>query len=297
MKISKFFVWVALFGASVGRAEVVAEQLPEMKVGTIGVETGLSPDIWGDKPDAESILAQIKNVEKAPLNDSEKEILKRVLLTDMGGVVALEERGEEYLQARVEAFVAQGMMEEALVLLNQVPTQSMSNTQKQLKAEVLFVAGRAEEACAESSLEAFGSEEAFIRAACADVMGVPPASALAYEVYRESEKDTHPFLNAAGEMLYRDITASMPEGVPSVWEMPVIARVWGVDILKLPLSKKHLWVLVGQERVPPEVRKEADNILKRVEKVPADGQILTHLTQMAEERRWIEPVLKGKNAK
>ncbi|MBR6412479.1 MAG: hypothetical protein IKS41_04895 [Alphaproteobacteria bacterium] len=297
MEVSKFLALGILLWAWVAKAEVVAERLPEMKVGTIGVETGLSQNIWGEKPDATQIFSQIKASGEANLNDSEKDILRRILLTDVGGVASLEEKGEEYLVARVEALMAQGMFEEALVLMDRVSPRHLSANLKQLKAKILFVSGRPEEACAENYMEAFGREEAFIRAVCADAIGVPPASALAYEVYRESGADTHPFLNAAGEVLYRDIETLIPMDEPSVWEMPVIARVWGVEALKLPLTRTHLWVLVGQEQVPHEVRVAAGHRLHKKEKKQADGQVLTHLIQMAEHRARMEEALGDMNAK
>ena len=278
-------------------AEVVTEVLPELHRGTVGIETGLPKDIWGKKPEAAEVLNQIKNAAEAPLNDSEKSILKSILMTDMGGVVALEEMGDDFLIARVEALMAQGMIEEALALIDKVPAGGVTGAVKRLKAEVLFVAGRTQEACGEGYLNAFDSEEAFVRAICADVAGVPPASALAYEVYRESGHDDHPFLNAAGEVLYRNLEGALPDGGPSVWEMPVIARVWGMDVMKRPLSKTQLRVLINQERVPQEVRQAAEEALNQLTVKQPDGQILTHLIQMAENRVRLEEGLKGGYAK
>ena len=286
-----------IVGAAVARAEVVAESLPEMKVGTIGTEAGLSADIWGDKPDAENILGQIKAAGEVTFNDSEKEALKRILMTDVGGVAALEQRGEKYLEARVKALVAQGMFDEAMNLLNQVPEEKAPDFVKRLKAEVLFVAGRVDEACMEGTMETFGKQEAFMRAVCADILGVPPASALAYEVYRESGEDHYPFLNAAGEVLYRGMDIKLPKGEPAVWEMPMIARVWGVDVVKPELTREHLWTLVNQEQVPADVREKAEQTLKQQEKIKADGQVLTHLIQMAKERQAVEEALGDKNAR
>lgn len=296
MGISKF-LFCMIVGAAVARAEVVAESLPEMKVGTIGVETGLSADIWGDKPDAENVLAQIKATGEVTFSDSEKDVLKRILMTDVGGVAALEQRGEEYLEARVKALVAQGMFDEAMNLLNQVPEEKTPDFVKRLKAEVLFVAGRVEEACVEKNMETFGKQEAFMRAVCADILGVPPASALAYEVYRESGENQYPFLNAAGEVLYRGMDVKVPKGDPSVWEMPIMARVWGIDVVKPELTKEHLWTLINQEQVLADVREKAEQTLKQQEKVKADGQVLTHLIQMAEERQAVERALGDKNAR
>ena len=296
MRISKFLILgLLLWGGNVC-AEVVSEQLPEMNIGTVGVETGVPSQIWGDQPDAEKVLAQIKAAGEADLNESEKEILKRVLMTDVGGVASLEAIGESYLVERIEALMAQGMFTEALTLMDKVPARYLSTNLKQLKAKVLFVTGRAAAACMESYMDAFGPEEAFIRAICADSVGVPPASAMAYEVYRESGADHHPFLNAAGEVLYRDMKIALPEGESSVWEVPLMARVWGKDIFKHPLSKIQIWTLLNQDRIPEEVRAEAEKHLKSENKQQADGQILTHLIQMAEQRRWVERHLKRKNA-
>ena len=142
MEISKFFVLGAILWISAARAEVVAEALPELNLGTIGIETGVPKDIWGEKPEAEAVLNQIKSAAEAPLNDSEKRILKSILMTDMGGVAALEKMGDAYLIARVKALTAQGMTEEALTVLDKVPAEGLPEALKRLKAEVLFVAGR-----------------------------------------------------------------------------------------------------------------------------------------------------------
>ena len=296
MKIGRYFLGGILLMTSVSWAEVIAENLPEIKIGTIGVETGLSPDIWGDEPDAEDVLQQIKESAEVDLNEAEKEILRRILMTDVGGVSSLEKKGESYLTERVNALTAQGMFDEALTLLDKVSDRGLSNELKQLKSEVLFVMGRVEEACAENYMETFKDKEVFIRAVCADVIGVPPASALAYEVYRESGKDNYSFLNAAGEVLYRDMDTKIPAGEPSVWEMPILARAFGTDVFKNKLPKKHLWVLLNQEQIPHEVRLAAKNTLMRKEKAQADGKILTHLIQMAMERTKLEDSLKGRNA-
>lgn len=297
MEVSKVFALGMILWTLAAQAEVVAEHLPEMKAGTIGVETGLTGAIWGDNPDADQVLNQIRVAGEVDLSDSEKEILKRILMTDVGGVAVLEERGEEYLTARVDTLMAQGMFDEALFLLSRISERHLSNKLKQLKSEVLFAAGRVTEACSENYMEAFGQEEAFIRAVCADAIGVPPASALAYEVYREGGYDIHPYLNAVGEVLYRDGESLMPAGEPSVWEVPMMARVWGMDIFKLPLSRVHLWELINQEQISQEVRLAAENLLKRKEKKQPDGQVLMHLIRMAESRAQVDAVIGSKNAK
>jgi len=276
-------------------AEVTTESLPEMQIGTIGEETGLSADIWGKQPDADKVLSQIRAAATADFNDAEKEILRRILMTDVGGVVPLEQ--EAYLIERMKTLAAQGMADEALKLGNLGPEKNKSDALKRTMAEILFVIGRANEACAENLTAAFGKKEAFIRAACVDAVGVPPETALAYEVYRESEQDQFPFMNAAGEVLYRGLETPLPTGTPDVWEMPILARAYGTEIFKLDLSKQALRTLVNQESVPTDVRLIAVDQMRKATAVKSDGDVLTHLIQVATERRLVEATLGARDAK
>ena len=291
MDKSKFYFFV-LFFWNIGSAWAVVSQegLPSLTVGTIGVETGLSADIWGANPKADDVIRQIQACADVDFNDSEREILKQILMTDVGGNKELEKKSEEYLKARLETLIKQGLFKEVRTLLDQVPKKT--DELKKLQAEALFADGFVSAACEENLISAFEKEEGFIRAVCADTIGVPPASALAYEVYREGGHDTHPFLNAAGEVLYRNLSPELPEGVPSVWEAPMVAKAYGMKVFDRALSRETLLALFGNETVPPEVRLKAEKVLrKEVKKEPADGLILDYLRAMAEMRMKLQTIL------
>ena len=271
--------------AATADAEVSQTKLADLTVGTIGIETENAADIWGKNPNADEVIRQINECAAVSFNDKEREMLRYVLMADVGGIRTLEDRSEDYLNARLNTLLAQGFFRDVITLLDKVPENQQTNNLKQKRAEALFAEGFVEAACEENLMGSFGSEEGFIRAICADSVGVPPASALAYEVYRESGADTHPFLNAAGEILYRDLAPDLPEGVPSVWEAPVVAKVYGSEIFKRPLSREVLSALSGNETVPYGIRLKAKNLLNRPSRnEKADGHVLDHLSAGAKLR-------------
>ena len=284
------------FSFGVARAETYQKELPALTVGTVGVETGLPPDIFGKNPKAEDVIRQIESCADIDFNEDERDILRRVLMTDVGGIETLENQSESYLKARLNTLIKQGMFREALLLTDKIPQKT--DELKRLEAEALFAEGFVAAACDEKLLNAFGPEEGFMRAICADSIGVPPASALAYEVYRESGRDHHPFLNAAGEVLYRNLSPQIPAGTISVWEAPITAKAYGIGLLERPLSREVLAALRGNETVPHEVRLKAESLLnERNKEEAADGNVLDHLRKMAQARVKLQKFLPEKTEK
>ena len=271
--------------AIAAKADIVQTELADLTVGTVGIETENAASIWGENPNADEVIRQINECATVSFNDKEREILRYILMADVSGIKSLEKRSEDYLNARLNTLMAQGLFRDAITLLDKVPGSKQTNALKQKRAEALFAEGFVKAACEENLIGSFGSEEAFVRAICADSVGVPPASALAYEVYRESGADTHPFLNASGEILYRDLAPDLPEGVPSVWEAPIVAKVYGAEIFKRPLSREVLSALSNNETVPYGIRMKAKNLLNRpLQNEKADGHILDYLSAGAKLR-------------
>ena len=290
------FIGVFLLGMAVAtvKAEVSQTELAALSVGTIGIETENAAEIWGENPNADEVIRQINDCATISFNDEERGILRHILMADVGGIKNLEKRSEDYLNARLNTLLAQGLFRDVITLLDKVPTNQQTNKLKQKRAEALFAEGFVEAACDENMMGAFESEEGFIRAVCADSVGVPPASALAYEVYRESGEDIHPFLNAAGEVLYRDLMPDLPEGTPSVWEAPMVAKVYGTEIFDRPLSREVLSALSGNETVPYGIRMKAKNLLDRpIRNEKADGHILDYLSARAKLRSQMKKLAKA----
>ena len=285
------YIWIVLWGLGIttARAEISQTDLPSLTVGTIGLETENAADIWGENPNADEVIRQIKDCASLDFNDEERAILKSVLMADVGGIRSLEEKSDEYLSARMSTLMAQGLFREVVWLTDKIPEKQWTKDIKQKRAEALFGEGFVQAACAEDLMTAFGDEEGFVRAVCADMTGVPPASALAYEVYRESGLDTHPFLNAAGEVLYRNLLPTLPEGDLSVWEVPTVIKAYGDEVLNQPLPRRILLTMINNETVPHEIRLKAQKRLKEPSKSEkADGFVLDHLSEWAQLRTKVD---------
>lgn len=291
MALNKFVGLVlALLGSVAVRAEVVTEPLPALTPGSIGVDTVFDARIWGTKPTADKIIKQIRQAADVPFNDSEREILRQILLTDVGGLSVLATDDGAFLKTRLQTLMAQGLFEDVLTLIDRIPDKDKNDDITQMQTAALFSLGRVKEACTDERMGTFGSDESFLRVVCAEETGVLPAAAFAYEVYRESGADTHVFLNAAGDNLYRDSAHDMPAGHPSVFELPILAKVWGIDVFDLPLNRGDRMVLANMENVPHEVRLKAQSSLLNESMVKElfDESLLKHLTSMAMERRAVE---------
>ena len=294
MVLNKFIGLVAgcFLGGAV-QAEVIMTPLPDLTPGSIGVDTVFDAHIWGKDPSANQIIKQIRQAAEVPFNDSEREILRQILLTDVGGISALASESDSFLKVRLQTLMAQGLFEDVLRLIDRIPERDKNPDLIQMQTAALFASGRIKEACSDDRLGAFGADESFLRVVCAEEIGVPPAAAFAYEVYRESGADTHEFLNAAGEYLYRDINRDMPSGHPSVFELPIAAKVWGIDIFDLPLNRGDYVLLSGLERIPHEVRLKAVSSLTQPvgDSVTADETLLERLIRLSHARRLVEQQL------
>jgi len=289
MRKSKFICFIiGLLGVVSASAQIVQDSLPVLTAGTAGVDTVLTADIWGENPDADSVIRQIEACAEVNFNPVELNILRQVLLTDVGGKKSLEEKSEPYLKARLTTLLRQGMFDEVIMLVDRVQPKHQTREMKQLRAEALFAMGRVAEVCTDGVLSEFGEQESFMRVVCADALREPPEPALVFEVYRERGENRYPFLEAAGDVLYLNLPAELPKGEPSVWEMPILAKAFGNDVFQLNLNREKLWTLIAHERVPHEVRIQADNTVNAIASGKPDGQILNKLIQMAKARQALE---------
>ena len=286
---SKLVYFVAgLIFSCVVHAQITAEQLDSIADGTVGIETDLSADVWGDNPNVDDVIRQIKDCADESFNWTELGVLRQVLLTDVGGVKGIEQKSDAYLKARLDTLMKQGLFSDVLTLLENIPEKNLTDELWQIKGEALFASGRPDEACEERIVTAFGTEEAFIRAICVAVNGSSTEPALAYEVYRESGHDTHVFLNAAGDVLFRGLSSELPTGTPSVWEMPILALAFGEDIFQLNLNRAQLWTLLDWENIPHEVRLHAQRLAQVETTEDNTGGILDALRAWSRARQSLE---------
>lgn len=283
-----FTLLFGLLWSGTTSAQIVQNDLTEITTGTVGVETAFSADLWGTDPKADDIIRQIEACADIPFTPTELKVLRAVLMTDVGGVNALGKRDKDYLNARLKTLMAQGLFEDVLTLIDLVPGKEQSNDLKQIKAEALFGAGRTEEACDDDLIGSFGTDESFVRVICADAKGLSSEAVLAYDVYRENHADGRAFLDAAGDILFRNLPAELPSGSPTLWELPMVAKIWGNDIFRLPLNRAQLWTLISSERVPHEVRLAAQQLIGQETAEKNEGTVLTALIQLANARQALE---------
>lgn len=277
-----------LFSVSVS-AQIVSEGLSEISNGTIGVKTAFQSDVWGKNPDVADVLRQINEAATANLDEAERIVLRQVLLTDVAGVPSLEKENQAYLAARLNTMVAQGFYEDILTLLDEIPEKQLNEELKlyQLKAE--FALGKKARVCIEENMALFQEKEAAMRVICADILKEPFEASMAYEVYRDSGRDGETFLNAAGDKIYRHLEGSMPEGKPTLWEWPMVAKAFGMGVFQRELTRGELVLLAESGYVLEEVQEEARKRLRepKIEKNP-DGKILDDLLKMSKQRQEIE---------
>lgn len=207
------------------RAQIDVDGLVGIGTGTIGVETIFTKNIWGAATDETQVMSDIKTLGDRRLYPVERFVLGQVLTSDAGGQKNLEALGEEFLTARLDTLMKQGLFEEVLAVAGRVPAELQSPTVKQRYATALWGLGRVNEACADPLAAAFGPNEAFVRAACAAETEPEETAALAFDVYRESGAERHTCFDAAGAVIYHQQTESVKLGEEcSLWEVLLAAR-------------------------------------------------------------------------
>lgn len=248
----------ALCWSGTALAEVVVDDLSGLGQGTVGIKTPFTADVFGTEPVAETVIQHLNAVQSLPLSGAERAIVRMVLMTDVGGVKSLDTAQAAYWRARADVLLTQGLFEDVLMLTDQIPPTRRTDDIRRDRATALFALGRYQDACAGETPAAFGPDERWIRAVCADVAGDEAPAALAFDVYREAGTDGHALWTAAGNRAYQRTTDPMPTGLSatdiSVWELPLAARVFGDRVLTLPLNRGQWRVLALAPDVGETVR-------------------------------------------
>lgn len=230
---NKILTAVVLLGLAHGvAAQVTIQSLPTMSVGTGGVATSFSSDLFGKNPKADEIIRYIRELADVELSQGAKEILRQVLLTDVGGVAALEEKQQEYLMARLHTLYRQRLYTDVSALIQTIPEAEKTDEMKQFESRALFALGQVKEACDERLTSAFGREEAYVRVACSFHLKSFEEAALSYDVYREAGGN-HTLMNVAGDALFRNIKADLPaEMHPDIFEEEMGLKAYGDEWIK-----------------------------------------------------------------
>ena len=249
------FLFVLGFGSVCG-AEIAVSDLPALTADTVGVATPFSAGVWGARPDVADLAKRIEAVGKLRLTRAQLDVFRQLILTDTGGVTALDNASGTFLRARLKALSEQGLFEDVLALIDRIPDGQQTDEMRRFKATALFGLGRTAEACTDMLTASFsGAEAAFIRAACVRETGTAAEAALAFDVYREGAASRFVFGTAAGDRTYRGLAEHLPAtGTPSIWELPLAASAFGTDLVKMPLSRGGLRALALNDHIHPEVR-------------------------------------------
>lgn len=282
------FALSALFSISV-KAQIVAENLMEISIGTVGVATEFKSDLWGENPNVSDVLRQIQEAGETDFDIAERIVLRQILLTDVAGVEPLEKESNAYLDARLAAMINQGFYEDILTLLGEIPEKQLTADLKRTRLKALFALGKDAAVCSEENMALFGEDEAYMRVICSDLSAEPLETTMAYEVYRDSGYDDGKFLNAAGDKLYRHLDVAMPKGKPDFWELVITAKAFGTEIFNCDLTRGEKILLAENDYVSEEVREKAWELLKKTSpKTSPDGKILDDLIQISNQRKKIE---------
>lgn len=279
---SKIMALTLMLWSGVACAEIVAENLPVLTPESVGLETPFSDTVWGNPPDPQKLAQSLKAVQEVDFSVPEREVLRQVLLTATGSV--------DLLVPRLDTLMAQGFYKDALALLDRIPVTQQTSEMRRYRTRILFALGKVSEACREENLSAFDADEIFVRTVCALSLHGAEEAVLAYDVYRESGQDRDAFLNSAGDMLYRQLPAQMPEGKPDLLLLPLVAHAFGDQVFRPGLNRGELMILLNHDVVPEPVRQEVAERLKTPvsQEIPQDGSLLDDLKQIAEYRQRVE---------
>jgi hypothetical protein len=132
----------------VGRSErppggFAVEGLAAPEVDAIGLDAGFGPDLWqGSDPGL--VLKLIRNLPIATQSPPLRELTRRLLIT--GTNLPIEPSGS-LLEARVARLIAMGAIEDAALLMGQLPATDQDSALTRAAADVALLQGDDERAC------------------------------------------------------------------------------------------------------------------------------------------------------
>lgn len=220
-------VVAGLFIGRLGNATVRMDDLPDLAVDGIGVTTVFPASVWQGGGTISDLTEQVRGAGRLSLLPAEREILRQLILTDTSAEPALVGGDGSFWTARADALMAQGLFEDVIELVDQVPVEQQTPVMKQRRSAALFGAGRITEACAEKTMAVWEDRENAVRAACVFYQGSREAAALAFDVYREGGSDDV-WMTAAGSRLFLG-RGEQPADEPDLWAIGLAAAAFGVD--------------------------------------------------------------------
>lgn len=237
--------------ARASMATVQVNNLPDLSLDGVGVETVFSSSVWQGARNVKHLAEQVKKVSHLRLTPSERDVLRHLLMTDTSAEPALIGGDGSFGLVRAEALFDQGLFEDVITLIDQIPNEQKTLDMKRLKSASLFGAGRLTEACQESNMSFWEENENALRAVCVFYQGTQDEARLAFDVYHEGGENDK-WISSATKRLFSG-QGNRPDGNPPVWVAGLVATAFGIEGLN-GWSQGILRAVALNSKVPVDVR-------------------------------------------
>lgn len=209
------------FGAPSATAAVLIESLPTLSSETIGLTTGLAPQMW-QGASKKRLTFLMEEITKRPLTPALREVVAALLATESGEAPPPM---DGFLAWRLDGLLALGEAEKVLDIIERIPEADMTNDVRLRHLAALSMLGQYETVLALSTQMPAGGEAYRINALLA--LGRRAEAELAFDVLMENHEADEK-LAALGNRVFRAGTDKVPAADS--------ADIWATAALRAELA-------------------------------------------------------------
>lgn len=223
--------------ASLIDSGVTVEDLSSFSLNTLGYHDKLGKDLWVQS-DKETLFPLIDKIGQTPLTPASRNALIFALTQDSTGFEIKEEETSLFLIKRLKALERMGAFQEALDLIELVPSQNLTQDLLLLKTNLLLAKGDFE--TAQKVIEDLSPSKKTDEAQINLFLETEEKNkaVLSYEIYRENQENSDTLFSALAENVLLELETKIKKEEPfELSHAFLLARLKNVDINEKKLTE------------------------------------------------------------
>ena len=207
------FLFCCNASASLIDSGVTISDISSFSLNTLGSHDKLKKDLWQES-NTETLFQLIDQIGTKQLSPASKKALILLLTQDTTGHELKNQQEDLFLIKRLEALTRLGAFDEALKLINLIPTQKINQEIYLLKTNILIAQGKFEEAEKEFENLTPSSKTDETRINLFFEKEEKNKAILSYEIYRENQDGENPLFYALAENILLELETKIPNDLP-----------------------------------------------------------------------------------
>ena len=192
---------------------VEIDDISSFSLNTLGSHNKLKKDLW-QASDPQTLFQLIDKIGTAPLSPASRKAIITLLTQDTTGFELKNSQENSFLLKKLEALTRLGAFNEALELIELIPTHQIPQEILQLKTNLLIALGQFEKAKKEFEKlnPSFKTDETRINFFLEKEE--KNKAILSYEIYRENQEGKNPLFSALAENILLELETEIPNSTP-----------------------------------------------------------------------------------